>query len=278
MKLGSATSVLIRYAIQDAVGIVAEAGFDGIDIWGGRPHIYRQDYSRAQLEGLRKSIEEKGLAVSSFMPAFYRYPHSLSSPNPVVRKDSIQYMLDCLENAVLLGAGILLVVPDHSLNGQETRDSFQRMLESVDEVAHKAAQYEIMLGLEVLHEDETDLVNTSRDAMGIIEALGHDSLGVVVDTGALNLSKESMESVLAATNGRLLQVHVNDNDGIEQQNLIPGDGTYDFEAMLALLDKHSFEGFISAELSKDFAGDPAPALRLTVKRMRAWGEKLGVRG
>ncbi len=278
MKLATATSVLFRYTIEDAIKVVVEAGFDGIDIWGGRPHVYRQDYSQAQLEGLKKAIQDYGLTVSSFMPAFYRYPHSLSSPNPVVRKDSVQYMIDSLENAVALGAGILLVVPDHSLFGQTTQDSFQRMLESVDEIAQIALQYDIMLGLEVLHKDETDLVNTSQNAMSIIDALGHANLGVVVDTGALNLSKETMSSVLATTNRRLLQVHVNDNDGIEQQNLIPGDGTFDFDGMIGLLKNHSYDGFLSAELSKDFGSNPGPALRLTVERMHAWGKNHGVFG
>jgi len=272
MKLATATSVLIRYAIEDAIGVVAEAGFDGVDIWGGRPHVYRQDYSRAQLEALRDSIQGFGMSVSSFMPAFYRYPHSLSSPNPVVRRDSVQYMLDCLENAVQLEAEILLVVPDHSLFGQTRDDSFKRMLESVDEVARHAQKHPIKLGLEVLHGDETDLVNTSQDAMDIIAALGHDNLGVVVDTGALNLSKETMRSVLQTTAGRLLQVHVNDNNGHEQQNLIPGDGNYDFEAMLDELKTDGYTGFISAELSKDYGADPGPALKLTVERMRAWGK------
>jgi hypothetical protein len=34
MKLGTATSILHYYAIQDAVAVVAEAGYDGVDIWG----------------------------------------------------------------------------------------------------------------------------------------------------------------------------------------------------------------------------------------------------
>jgi len=32
MKLVTATSVLIHYAIEDAIPDVAEAGFDGVDI------------------------------------------------------------------------------------------------------------------------------------------------------------------------------------------------------------------------------------------------------
>src|SRR5262245_60950269 len=186
MKLRTATSVLFRYAIQDAVKVVAQCGYDGIDLWGGRPHVYRQDLSPAELKELRQSIADHGLSVASLMPAFYRYPHSLSNPNPKVRRDSIDYMRQCTDNAAILGSPIVLVVPDFSLFGQATEDSRKRMVDSVGEVATYAAQYDLKLGIEVLYEDETDLVVTSDDALYMIKALGNDNLGVVLDTGALH--------------------------------------------------------------------------------------------
>ena len=68
MKLGLATSVLYQYTIFDAISVIAKCGYEGVDIWGGRPHVYRQDHSIAELKSLRKLIEDHGLIVSSFMP------------------------------------------------------------------------------------------------------------------------------------------------------------------------------------------------------------------
>jgi fructoselysine 3-epimerase len=273
MKLGTATSVLYQYSLPDAIPLIARAGFDGVDIWGGRPHIYRQDYSPAELADLRKQTADHGLEVSSFMPAFYRYPHSLSNPNPRVRNDSIDYMKVCVDNAAALGAKIVLVVPDHSLYGQTRADSLQRMVESIDVVARYAHQYDLKLGIEVLFYDETDLVNSSQDALNIIRTLGHANLGVVADSGTLNLSKESPREMMELLGELLLQVHVNDNHGEEkQQNLVPGEGTYDFRSMIKELKDCGYDGFLSAELSKEYADNPEPALRTTVQRMRAWME------
>jgi protein FrlC len=273
MKLGTATSVLYQYAIQDAVSVAARSGYEGVDIWGGRPHVYRQDLSVAELEGLRRHIEELGLVVPSFMPAFYRYPHSLSNPNPKVRDDSVEYMRQCIDNAAVLGAGIVLVVPDHSLHGQTREDSLSRMIESIDVLAQYATRYDLWLGIEVLYYDETDLVNSTDDALGIIDQLGHSNIGVVLDTGTLNLSKELPADILAKLGDLLLQVHVNDNKGgHEQQNLIPGEGTYDFASLIRVLKDNDYTGFLSAELSKGYAGDPEPALRTTAERLRAWME------
>lgn len=271
MKLGTATSVLYQYSLQDAIPLIARCGFDGVDLWGGRPHVYRHDYSYAELVELRRLISDHGLEVSSLMPAFYRYPHSLSNPNPRVREDSIDYMRICIENAAVLGARIVLVVPDHSLFGQAREDSLQRLTDSLAELTPHAEQHAVTLGIEVLYYDETDLVNSSEDAMAIIRALGSKNLGVVADTGTLNLSKEPAARMLEALGDLLLQVHVNDNHGEEeQQNLIPGDGTFDFPGLIDTLRAYGYDGFLSAELTKSYAFRAEAALKTTAERMRAW--------
>jgi sugar phosphate isomerase/epimerase len=205
------------------------------------------------------------------MPAFYRYPHSLSNPNPKIREDSIDYMRVCVDNAAILGAPIVLVVPDHSLFGQTRDDSLQRMIESIDTVARHAAQYDLMLGVEILYDDETDLVNSADDALHIINQLGHDNIGVVLDSGTLNLSKEPIADIAAKLNHLMLQIHVSDNQGEHhQQNRIPGEGTFDFAGLIRFLQEINYSGFVSAELSKEYSDDPEPALRLTAERLRGW--------
>ena len=271
MKLGTATSVLFQHALQDAIPLVARAGYDGMDIWGGRPHAYRHDLSPLELTRLRQQMTDHNLSVSSFMPAFYRYPHSLSSPNPKVRADSIDYMRICIDNAAVLGAGIVLIVPDLSLHGQPREASLGRMIESLDEVAQYAAGHPMKLGVEILYYDETDYVNSADDALHIIHTLGYDNLGVVLDSGTLNLSKEPIEELFGKLGSLILQIHVNDNMGKQhQQNLIPGEGTYDFAGLIRYLKQIGYSGFLSAELTKEYSSDPEPALRTTAERLRAW--------
>ena len=271
MKLGTATSVLYLYAIEDAIPIISKIGFDGVDIWGGRPHVYRQDLSVAELKDLRQIIEDHGLIVSSFMPAFYRYPHSLSNPNPKIREDSIEYMRQCIDNAAVLGAKIVLVVPDLSIYGQTREETLKRMIDSIGVVAQYASRYDLKLGVEILYYDETDYLNSADDALDIIDQVGSENIGVVLDTGTLNLSKESPEDILAKLGDLMLQIHVNDNNGGKaQQNLIPGEGTYDFKGLMQILKKYDYRGFLSAELSKEYAADPEPALKTTADRLREW--------
>jgi protein FrlC len=268
MKLSVASSVFVHYPIQDTIARVAGAGYDGIDIWGGRPHVYRQDFSAAELASLRRQIEASGLEPVSLMPAFFRYPHSLSSPNEVVRQDSLDYMRQCLDNAVALGAQILLIVPGHSLFGQSLADARQRLLDSIDSICRYAQQYEIRLGIEPANQAVTDLVNTAGDARRIIAEFDDPNLGVVLDTGHIHLSGETPEQAVDILGPLLWQVHVNDNDGRRQQNLVPGEGTFDFGGFLKKLRAVNYEGYLSAELAWDYTLDPLPAVQRSQERMR----------
>lgn len=260
--------MFVNYTIQDAIFRVAGAGYDGIDIWGGRPHVYRHDYSQKELSLIRNLLEDNHLTAISFMPAFYRYPYSLTSPNRVVRRDSLEYMKICIDNAVQLGAGLVLVIPTKSLYGQDTGDTWKNLVESTDVLCRYAAQYNLKLGLEVVNHFLTDLVNTAEAARRLLNEFHHQNLGVVLDTGHMNLGKETTQEAIRKISEYLLQVHVNDNDGITQLNLVPGDGTYNFAELITVLREIGFRGYLSAELGYQYTPDPDPAIRLTASRMR----------
>lgn len=269
MQIGIVSGVYLNYPIEEAVRRVASAGYDAIDIWSGRPHLYRGDFSPADDEQLYQFIEDQGLKVSSFLPAFYRYPYSLSNPNEIVRQDSIQYMKECLDHAVHLGSPILLVVPERTLYGQSVEDGWKRLADSIASVCEYARQYEIKLGLEPTNHFISDLVNTAADALRMIEELDFDRLGIVLDTGHINLGDESTREAVRLSGSRLLQVHVNDNDGAHQQNLIPGAGTFDFQTLVEVLSEAEFSGALTVELGYHYTHEPDPAVRAAARQMRS---------
>ena len=272
MKLGIATGVYLNYPLHAAIEQIADAGYDTLDIWSGRPHVYRHDFTAKELIDLRLKIEGLGLSVSSFLPAFHRYPYTLSSPNDSVRSDSIQYMKECMENAVLLGAPIVLIVPERSLVGQSVEDAWNRLVDSVVQVCDYADQFEIRLGIEAVNHFVSDLVTTASEAMKVIDEVNHEKLGVVIDSGHMNLSSETISEAINMPGDKLLQVHVNDNDGQHQQNLIPGEGTFNFFELIQELGKVRFKGVLTAELGYHYTFDPTPAVIENVRRMRSYLE------
>jgi protein FrlC len=270
MKISTATSVFINYLLPDAVDAIATLEIDGIDFWCGRPHLFRKDYSYSEIQRLRKKMEDNHLSAAACMPAFFRYPFSLSSPNPIVRRDSISYMKACIYNAVLLGCPYVLVVPSSSLHGQTTENARELYIDSMRKVCAYAEQKKMKLGIEIVYPRLSDYMCSTADALDVIRKLGSANLGVVLDSGHLNLSGEDLESAVKNVSDVLLGVHINDNDHVQQQNAIPGEGDFNFKEFLRILKQYGYDGFLSFELGFPYTPDPLKALRESILRLREY--------
>ena len=118
MKISVTSFVYFNYSLEEAIRRITQAGYDGIDIWGGRPHAYRHDLSSDEIDQLRSLLANLNLAVPSFIPAQFRYPSCLCSPNETIRQDSVKYIQAGIETASALNIPIVSVCPGHSLFGQ----------------------------------------------------------------------------------------------------------------------------------------------------------------
>ena len=44
MRLCSVTSLMKFYPLPEALAVIAEAGYQGVELWGGLPHAYTDDF------------------------------------------------------------------------------------------------------------------------------------------------------------------------------------------------------------------------------------------
>jgi protein FrlC len=271
MKISVATSVFVNYSIEETVQEIIEAGFEGIDFWCGRPHFYRNDHPASIYQSLKEKLNTHSVTAVSAMPAFFRYPYSLSSPLAPIREDSIQYMFDCIHNATKIGAEFVLVVPTNLIHGQTVDDARGFFVESLGKVVREAEKESTKLGIEIVYPILSSYMKSTQDALQVIHELGNpDCLGVVLDSGHLNLSGENPESAINNLGNRLFHVHVNDNNSKVQSNDIPGEGTFDFLHFLRLLHKYNYDGFVMTELGWHYSFDPVTPVRRALERMRAF--------
>lgn len=268
MKLAISTFVYLNYPLDEAIRHSAAAGYEGVDIWGGRPHAYRRDLSETEIRSLNHLLASLNLAVASFIPAQFRYPTCLCSNNEAIRRDSVAYIQESIETAAELGAPVVSVCPGHSLHGQGTNDAWGRLSESLAAICESAMQYGMRIAIEPADRYETDLIQTTADARRMIAEIGQTNLGVVLDTGHAHVVGEPIAEAVRALGDRLFHVHVDDNNGVRDQHLIPGEGSFDLASCIAVLQDAGYEGFLSVELSWDYTIDPVPAANTSVQRLR----------
>lgn len=269
MKTSLSSFVYFNYTLDEAIRRTAAAGFAGIDIWGGRPHAYRNDLTERQLAAFRRLLRDEGLQVASMIPAQFRYPTSLCSPIKAIQRDSIRYIQDSLNTAAGLGAPMISVCPGHTLYGQTRDDGFARLSESLWEIAEFAVRLGIRVAIEPADKYETDLLNTCQETLNLVHQLGCENLGVLLDNGHAQIVGESADEAVRALGDRLYHVHVDDNNGLRDQHLVPGEGAFSFPPFIQALRSVGYTGFLCAELSWDYTIDPDSAARSTAKRLEA---------
>lgn len=264
MRLSLSSFVYFNYRLEDAIRRTASLGYDGIDIWGGRPHAYRDDRSPEELRRLRALVDECGLAVPSFIPAQFRYPTSLCSPIDVIRHDSIRYIEAGIETARALGSPVVSVCPGHTLHGQGIEDGWARLVDSLKRLSDYAARRAIRLALEPADRYETDLVQNTEQANRLLQEVGSDNLGVVLDVGHSQIVGEDPAAAVRALGPTLFHVHIDDTHGQRDDHLIPGQGIVDFGSFFAALKEVGYAGFLTAELSFNYTVAPDEAAQATI--------------
>ena len=267
MRFSQSSFVYFDYPLQEAIRRLHRFGYRGIEIWGGRPHAYRGDLD-GQLGELRALLEKCSMAVANFVPAQFRYPSILCSGNEAVRRDSVGYIEHAIENAVKLGAPHVSVCPGKTLHGEDMRAGWEQLRRSLKELLDYAVGKDVILLIEPAHRFESNLILTVRDGLRMIEEIGSDRLGILLDTGHANVNGEDLAQIVLSLRGVPLHIHIDDNDGTSDAHLVPGDGKIDFAPFVMALRQIGYTGFISAELGFGYTSDPDPAVERSLTWLR----------
>ncbi len=256
MKLSISTFVYFNYSLEDTVKRISQCGYHGVEIWGGRPHAYRNDLSGEEIINLRGLIEKSGMEISAFIPAQFRYPTCLCSPNHKVREDSVAYIMDSIITSVELGCRKVSICPGHTLHGQDLDKGIMQLRKSVEELHEFAYKKDVILYIEPAHRFESDLILTVKDGVDFISELGLDNLGIVMDTGHCHVNNESLTECVSLLKDFHFHVHIDDNLGTSDDHKVPGEGNINFLPFFKELKAIGYDGYLTVELGWNYTLEP----------------------
>ncbi len=262
MRFAQSSFVYLNYSLQEAIRRLHSFGYQGIEVWGGRPHAYRHDLDD-QLDQIKDLLDGLGMYVPNLVPAQFRYPSSLCSLNETVRQDSVGYICDAIDNAQKLGAPYVSLCPGMTLHGDDLDRGWAQLRRNIGELLDHAKGTGITLLIEPAHRHESTLILTVEDGLRMIEEIGSDSLGILLDTGHANVNGEDLAQVVRSLKDVPLHIHIDDNHGDSDAHLVPGEGTMDFAPFVQALSEIGYQGFVSAELSFQYTPEPDPAVERT---------------
>jgi sugar phosphate isomerase/epimerase len=111
------------------------------------------------------------------------------------------------------------------------------------EILESVADSSLLLVFENLWEPKPELI---RD---ILEGVNHENFKALLDTGHVNIfSKEPIERWVETLAEHLVYVHLNDNHGVSDNNLVPGEGNIGWDRFFDALKRYGLKPRICLEV------------------------------
>ena len=229
---------------------IAEAGYDGVEINGFRPHPHPDDYNtRAKCKELVSEVEGYGLSISGYAPPFGDVPPAQVDSETYLRafRKSLMFCENC-------GIGTLridTVSPPETLPPAEYEARFQCLTKTWYQAAREATA----MGIRVVWEFEPGFwLNKPSEVRRVVEAVDHENFKLLFDTshaymgavvGARQTEQKELLSGGVAGYGRYLgamvgHFHLIDSDGSLHNNetsthVAFGQGRIDFTDVLVTM-------------------------------------------
>lgn len=155
-------------------------------------------------------------------------------------------------DTIVFGSGPARRVPD----GFPKDQAFQQLVAFAKRISPEAQKHGIVLAVEAQRKEETNVINSTAEAITWVEAVGHPNFQVMVDFYHLALEKEDPEVLVRAK--RIAHVHFANPTG----RVFPRQpDEYDYAGFFANLRKIGYRGRISIEArTSDLAIDGPKAI------------------
>jgi sugar phosphate isomerase/epimerase len=196
-------------------------------------------------EELEEVVGKNGLVVPALGTgqAWGEEGLSFTSDDPQVRRAAIERVKSHIPLAARFDAAVILgLIRGISPEGQDHARSMAYLVAALQECSAAAASYGVRYALEPLNRYETDLIHTVADGLDLIEQVGADNFGLLLDTFHMNIEEPSIEDSIRQCGDRIFHFHVADSN-----RWCPGAGHLDFEHILATLFEAGYDGYVSGE-------------------------------
>jgi sugar phosphate isomerase/epimerase len=241
---------------------IAAHGFETIELFATRSHFdYGDESAIAALKGW---LGETGLTLGSVHAPItasfgagdrWEPTFSTAAADRERRESTVREAEVALRLAAQIPYEVLVVhlgtPTSRESQGDNQRAAAQR---SAEEICAAAAPYGVNVAFEVIP-------NRLSDAGSLVTLLEQDlevrHAGICFDFGHAHLQGDVADAIETAAE-HIVATHVHDNRGREDEHLVPGRGTIDWDAALITMQKIGYAGTYLMELAN--TGDPAAVL------------------
>ena len=240
---------IVSTPLEEAIKRIANAGYEGLDIYTGPPHLYPAHYSTQERKAIKKLIEKFDLKLTGFavVGGILGLGINFSHPNKKVRDETLQYYKDNVELAAELGCPLINVLTGHVLYGTSREQGRKWTMEAFEDLVALAEKKNVILGLHPQYIGDSPLMLTIDDALQMIKELDSKVVKIIFDTAQQNITYPNFSDDIRKAAHYLAYVHAADNDGIHWTHLALGKGTVNWEGLVRVLKEVNYDGHLCVQ-------------------------------
>ena len=245
MKLALNGATTMHADLETDIKAAAAAGFDLVEIWAAKLRVYLQTHT---VEDLKTLIRGNGLE-----------PYSINSIEHITFRTPEDYekiKAECEELSAIAGAigcPYIVVVPGKLPEGATKEQIVDESCRVLNELADIAEKHGVSLAFEFLGQTDCS-VQTLDLCNEIVEKLGRDNVGNVLDTFHFYAGNSSFEAIEDMDPAKLFIFHINDAEDLPKEQLTdahrlyPGTGILPIKEIKACFDKIGYDRMVSIEI------------------------------
>ncbi|NCP16009.1 sugar phosphate isomerase/epimerase [bacterium] len=231
-------AVTFKGDLETNLARIAALGYDGVELAIRDPKLVDPD-------DLERLVRKHSLNVPAIGTgqAWGEEGLSFTDPNPEVRRAAIERIKAHVPVAARFGAVIIIGLIRGILKpGVDQAQAMDWLVEALRDCSVVARPHGVHLALEPINRYETTLINTAAQGLELIERVGADNFGLLLDTFHMNIEEPVIEESIRLCGDRIFHFHVADSN-----RWYPGAGHLDFKSILGALFATGYSGWVSGE-------------------------------
>lgn len=251
MQFAFSANAFQEYGPVETVEIMADIGYDGVELLFGGSHLHPDDTDDADIAAVENALDDTGLEISNcnaFMVSAEDFQHpSYIEEDPEYRNQRVEYTRQALQLADEFDADHISIQPGGPIPDGKSRDwGMEKFAQSIQEVVPTAEK----LGVSILVEPEPDLlIETTDQFLDFVEMVDSDAVGCNFDAGHLFCVGEDPAAAVETLGPYTPHYHIEDipADRSHEHTQL-GDGAMDIDGFLEAVEDSGYEGFVTVEL------------------------------
>jgi sugar phosphate isomerase/epimerase len=249
LKFSFNSTTLRNMGVIEALHNIKSYGYAGVELALNDTHLHPLKYTQNRLSEVKNFCSENDFPIVCVAAGGERllsdepFEPSLINPEREGRAKRLDLIKRSMEVATYLEAPVLNINSGKLKAEVNEEQAFEYLYTNLEELLRENS--EVILALE----PEPDFfIETSSDAVNLIQKINHPRFRLNLDIGHVFCSEENCYSAIEKALPYTKHIHIEDiKNGIHHHE-IPGEGDINFEKLIGILKKSNYDHYVSVEL------------------------------